>query len=387
MRLAKKALFVVLLCALAGCGAVELWAQSASTGAVSGTVQDKSGAVIPGAIVKLTNAGTGTVRTVATDNTGTFTFPLQPPGNYSVAFTAQGFKTATAGPVAVHVTEITVVNITMEIGAQAQTVTVNSQAQVLQTESTTLGGLVGSREVTQLPLATRNYTQILALFPGVVGNVNNANTLGRGSLDVVASGNTQYSNSYQMDGADINNYHSDAASDYAGGTSTGIPVPSPDAIQEFKVQTSMYDASYGRTSGANVDVVTKSGTNAFHGDLFEFLRNTDLDANDFFLNRAHRPRPVLNQNQFGGTFGGPIRKDKIFFFGSYQGTRQKNGVSSVTNLTTLPPLTNDRSAAAIGSLFCGGPTGGMDVYGPSRTPEGVPVACDGSNINPAALTI
>ena len=386
MKLAKKALFVVLLCALAGCGAAELWAQSASTGAVSGIVHDKSGAVIPGASVKLTSIGTGTARTVTTDNAGSFTFSLLPPGDYSAMFTAQGFKAATAGSVTVNVTETTVVNITMEVGTQEQTVTVNAEAEILQTENPTLGGLVGARGVTELPLATRNYTQILALFPGVVGNVNNATTLGRGSLDIAASGNTQYSNSYQMDGADINNYHSDTASDY-GGARAGVAIPNPDAIQEFKVQTSMYDAVYGRTSGANVDVVTKSGTNNFHGDLFEFLRNTDLDANDFFLNRADRPRPVLNQNQFGGTFGGPIRKDKIFFFGSYQGTRQKNGVSSVTNLTTLPPLTDDRSAAAIGSLFCGGPTAGRDVYGPSRTPEGVAVACDGSNINPVALAI
>ena len=165
MRLAKNTLFVVLLCALAGCGAAELWAQSASTGAVSGMVQDKSGAVIPGTTVKLTNTGTGTVRTVATDNTGSFTFPLLPPGNYEAQFTAKGFKAATAGPVTVNVTETAVVNVTMEVGTQEQTVTVNSQAALLQTESTTLGGLVGPREVTQLPLATRNYTQILALFP------------------------------------------------------------------------------------------------------------------------------------------------------------------------------------------------------------------------------
>ena len=374
MRMFQKMLGVVFLYALAACVTAGLWAQSASTGAISGIVKDTSGAVIAGASVTLTNIATGTARTVATDGTGSFTFSLLPPGDYQAVFTAQGFKVATTGPVKVHVTETTVVNITMEVGAQAQTVTVNSSAEVLQTQDTTLGGLVGSKEVTELPLATRNYTQILALFPGVVGNVNNANTLGRGSLDVVASGNTQYSNSYQMDGADINNYHSDTASDY-GGARAGIAIPNPDAIQEFKVQTSMYDASYGRTSGANVDVVTKSGANDFHGDVFEFLRNTDLDANDFFLKRAGRPRPVLDQNQFGGTFGGPIRKDKIFFFGSYQGTRQKNGVSSVTNLTTLPPLTDDRSAAAIGSCLWR-PHSGKGLYGPSRTPQGVAVGCD-----------
>ena len=198
MKLAKKALFVVLLCALAGCGAAELWAQSASTGAVSGIVHDKSGAVIPGASVKLTSIGTGTARTVTTDNAGSFTFSLLPPGDYSAMFTAQGFKATTAGSVTVNVTETTVVNITMEVGTQEQTVTVNAEAEILQTENPTLGGLVeqGSDET------SLGYPQ---LHPdsGTVswrsGNVNNATTLGRGSLDIAASGNTQYSNSYQMD--------------------------------------------------------------------------------------------------------------------------------------------------------------------------------------------
>jgi hypothetical protein len=158
----------------------------------------------------------------------------------------------------------------------------------------------------------------------------------------------------------------------------GIAIPNPDTIQEFRIQTTLYDAGYGRDAGANVDVVTKSGSNQFHGGLFEFFRNTDLDANDSFLKGNGQSRPIMQQNQFGGIFGGPLRKNKLFFFGSYQGTRQVNGLSpSSFSSNTLPALTNDRTAAAVGKLFCGQPT----AFG------GATVNCDGSNINPVALNL
>ncbi len=151
-----------------------------------------------------------------------------------------------------------------------------------------------------------------------------------------------------MDGVDINDIEA------SGHFSGGIPIPNPDTLQEFKVQTGQYDASAGRSAGADVDVITKSGTNQFHGDVWEYFRNEKLNANDFFLNRVGAPTPLLRQNQFGGTFGGPIMKDKLFFFGSYQGTRQLNGVDANCSVSfSEPPLTNDRSAAALGALFAG----------------------------------
>src|SRR5205823_13071884 len=134
---------------------------------------------------------------------------------------------------------------------------------------------------------------------------------------------------------------------------TGIPIPSPDAIQEFKVQTGLYDAEFGRQGGANVNIITKSGTNAFHGTAFEFLRNDALNANEFFRNRASLAKAILKQNQFGGTLGGPLVKEKLFFFLSYQGTRQRNGVSSASNKNVFLPIVGDRTAATLGSLYGG----------------------------------
>jgi len=178
-------------------------------------------------------------------------------------------------------------------------------------------------------------------------------------------------NNFQMDGVNISNNQTGRAGSVV--SASGISIPNPDTIQEFKVQTSLYDAGYGRGAGANVNVVTKSGTNEFHGNAFEFFRNEKLNANDFFLNRNNQPRSVLKQNQFGFTLGGPVRHDKLFFFGSYQGTRQVNAVGSASLKSTfLPTLTNDRSAAALGRQF-----------GEQRGANGgVAVANDGSNINP-----
>lgn len=158
----------------------------------------------------------------------------------------------------------------------------------------------------------------------------------------------------------------------------GIPIPSPDAIEEFKIQTTLYDAGFGRDAGANVEVVTRSGTNQFHGSAWEFLRNTVLNANDYFFKGNGLARPDLKQNQFGGAIGGPVLKDKLFFFGSYQGTRQINGLSSSSSSSNiLPHLTNDRSNAGIGAVGCQDATAN----------GGTQVACGGSNINPVALKL
>lgn len=351
------------------------FAQTAATGQMVGTVRDPSGAVIPGAEVTVSNTS-GLVRSAATDSSGAFTIPLLPPGRFSVAVTASGFKTQRIPTVAVAVASTASLNVTLQVGATSQTVVVQANAELLQTQEAANGGTVGETTVPALPLTNRNYTQILALAPGVVGDVPNAGTLGRNTVDVNVNGARIADNSYQMDGEDVSNLQTQGT---AGVVSVGgISIPNPDAIQEFKVQTSLYDAAYGRGSGANVDVVTKAGTNSFHGDLFEFNRNTDFNANDFFLNRNRQSRPVLKQNQFGGTIGGPILKNKVFFFGSYQGTLQTNGegASSLASVV-LPALTNDRSAGTLGKEFCGktGQFGGAGV------------ACDGSNINPVALKL
>jgi hypothetical protein len=352
--------------------------QTAATGQIVGTVTDPSKAAIADATVTATNEATSLSRTTKTNGEGDFVIPLLPPGNYSVVVGASGFKTQTSTHITVEVATTATVNIRLQLGEASQQVTVEAAAEVLQTESATNGSVVNDKTVPALPLSSRNYTQILDLAPGVSGSVPNAGNIGKNSVDVFVNGGRIMDNSYQMDGQDAGNMETQGTGAIL--SIGGISIPNPDAIQEFKVQTSLYDASYGRGAGANVNVVTKSGTDRIHGGIFEFLRNDIFNANDFFLNGAGGkkvPRPPLKQNQFGGTIGGPIIKRKLFYFGSYQGTRQINGVSSnsVAN-AILPGLTDDRSAAGLGALFGGLP--GVN---------GGTVAADGSNINPVALKL
>ncbi len=327
-------------------------AQTSATGALSVTVKDSSGAVIPSATVGLSNSS-GLRREQATGDNGAITFTLLPPGVYDLAITAPGFRKLEAPGVTVNVTETAAVIENLQVGQQDQQIEVTADAQAIQVETSTLGGVVSSQAIMSIPLVTRNFTQILNLSPGVVTDVTNAAQAGRGFQNIFVNGKDNTGNSYSMDGASIANYASSGPAD-ATGFYGNIPTPSPDALQEFKVQTSLYDASYGRNSGASVNVVTKTGTNLLHGSLFEFLRNDDLNANTFFQNSTGKPRGVLKQNQFGGTLGGPLKKDKLFGFFSYQGTRQVNGVApAATSGVSLPAqLTDDRSVLTIENAFC-----------------------------------
>jgi outer membrane receptor protein involved in Fe transport len=322
------------------------FSQSASTGALTGTVTDPSGAVISGATVTATNPATGQARSVTTDTSGVYRISLLPPGNYSIRFSATGFKTVEVPSVTINVTETQTVNHALEVGAQTQQITVESNVETIQTQNATVGGLVSSDTVTSLPLSTRNYTQVIDLSPGVVANVATATAVGNGTQDINVNGSGSDQNTYMMDGAIITNYGSGGAAQ--SGSYAGISIPNPDSLQEFKVQTSQYDASYGQNPGANVNVVTKSGTNQFHGSVWEFNRNNFFNANDFFFKNSEKSEglpnkpPEVKQNQFGFTLGGPIIKDKLLFFGSYQGTRQLNGIGSngfatgITQVALLP---------------------------------------------------
>ena len=368
------------------------WGQSAGTGALVGTVTDPSGAVIPNVTVTITNTATNQTRATVTGADGSYRFTLLPPGAYAVKFAATGFRTAEVPSVTVNVTETPVLDRALDVGTQAEAVLVEAEAAVLETQNSTLGTVVGSQSVTGLPLTNRNYTQILSMSAGANVSVNNAALLGRGSQDVSVNGANTNQNNYQMDGVNIDNFAGNGLAADAG-IYAGIGVPNPDALEEFKIQTSTYDASYGRNPGANVNVVTKSGTNSLHGAAYEFFRNTDLNANDFFRNRSGGSKQVLNQNQFGGNLGGPIKKDRLFLFGSYQETRQINGVGTNGYSTpTLAPIPQgDRSntaafRAALGQQFCPQNHPGDSRYltvGAGTT--AVQVACDGSNINPVAL--
>ena len=320
------------------------WAQTATTGQITGAVKDPSGAVIAGAKVTLTSPA-GAEREATTDAEGHYRFPLLPPGTYQLTVEAPGFKAFALQGVLVKITETTEADASLTLAAARESVTVTAEPPLVQSSSPTTGRVIGETQLRQLPLPTRNFQQLLTLSPGTVAGLSNNTELGRGDVNISVNGQRSTSNNVIVNGTEVNS---------PGTNSTpNISVPAPDAIQEFIVQTSMYDASQGRNSGGNVAAVTKSGANELHGNLYEFLRNKVLNANDFFLNAKARPRPVLTRNQFGGTLGGPVVKDKTFFFVSYQGTRERNG-ASLTNSLTFPfipsGLTDDRSDAALDAL-------------------------------------
>ena len=365
-----------------------IMAQSADTGALTGVIEDPSGFVISGAEITASNIATGQSRSRISGEDGSYSISLLPPGKYKVTVSAEGFQTAEFPSVTVNVTQTAALNCTLEVGMLSETVTISSDAEILQTTTSTLGTLIMAEEVVALPLTTRNYTQILDLSAGVTASVADATELGKGTQKTSVNGANPAQNNYQMDGAPINSIASLGHADDQN-VGAGIGIPNPDALLEFKIQTSTYDSSYGRNPGANVNVVTKSGTNQLHGTGFFFLRDTSLNANPFFFNRNRQEgdpeKPILDQKQYGFTLGGPVVKDKLLVFGSWQGTRQDNGLSGGGRVDTeLPPIpAGDRSAAgfaeALGAANCGfqnwGWTGGANVE------------CDGSNINPVTLNI
>ncbi len=307
---------------------------------------------------------------------------------YSLVVQSTGFAKEKTRDLAVTTGQVSVVPVTLSIqGGQTQ-VNVSEQPEDLQLENSTLGGLVGRDMVQALPLATRNYTQILALFPGIVVDLPRASSLDNGTQNVSSEGASPLSNNVQFNGVDANNLVQNSAAQ-AESSQTGTAIPAPDTIQEVRVQTANYDAAYGRGSGANIDLVTRAGTNQFHGSVWEFVRNNIFNANEFFAKQEGQPRAELKQNQFGASVGGPLRKNNLFFFGSYQGTRVANGLAGATH-PILPLLTADRSAAALGAQFC--PADHLNAQGAPANgyltqAGGTQLACDGSNINPVALAI
>jgi Carboxypeptidase regulatory-like domain/TonB dependent receptor len=337
---------VLVLIGIMVSGVSQAFAQG-TTGQLSGTVVDPNGAVVQNATVTVRNMDTALERQATTGDDGAFSVQLLPPGSYRVEISAQGFATTVVENVRVQITETATVNVTLGVAGGSSTVTVTADPPTTQLESSQVGRVIDERAISQLPLPTRNFQQLLTLSPGAVSSVSNNTELGRGDVTVSVNGQRTTSNNVRINGIDANS---------VGTNSTpNLAVPATDSLQEFIVQTSTYDASYGRNAGGNIEAVTKSGTNEIHGNVYEFFRNEKLNANDFFLNSAGRPRPVFRRNQFGGTIGGPIISEKFFFFGSYQGTRERNGASLNNSLTFPfidPRLTDtNRTAAGLATAF------------------------------------
>jgi hypothetical protein len=323
-------------------------AQTPTTGRIAGTVKDRNGAVIVGAAVTVVSKTTGDERKVTTDSEGNYTVPLLPPGTYRVRVAANGFNSKLFDTVQVAITETTLVNAD---GTQALTVAgviVDPVvvAPLIQRDGPQLGRLVDSRAVSELPLVTRNFTQILALSPGTAVALPDNSALGRNSQNISVNGARTTQNNYQINGVDANRLGTNAANTLA--------VPAPETIQAFKVQTSLYDATFGRGGGGNVQAITRSGSNDLHGSLYEYFRDDALNANNPFLKAAGVKRPMLKRNVFGALLGGPIKSDKAFFFASYQGTRERNGGSSSSLSQSIlidPKLTDNRSAATLQATY------------------------------------
>jgi Carboxypeptidase regulatory-like domain/TonB-dependent Receptor Plug Domain/TonB dependent receptor len=314
---------------LFGSGAA--WGQT--NGDIRGTVNDPSGAVVPNATVTATLTGTDSVRVVTSDKDGAFVIPELAVGSYSVSAEAQGFKKLVTTDVVVTIGHVNFITITLQVGGSADTVTVEANAAQVETTSTQLGAVMTDTAIVQLPMNTRNAYSLLQLQPGVQSQLGNDLFFGSDNAGAVSvNGGRGRANNYMVNGGDGNDIFVNAPAIQ----------PSPDAIEEFRVLTNTFDAEYGRNSGSVVNVVTKSGTNALHGDFYEFLRNDALNTKGYF-------DPFLldyKQNQFGATLGAPIKKDKTFIFGSYEGNRLVQGVSSGT--VFLP------STAEVGGDFSNG---------------------------------
>jgi hypothetical protein len=340
-----------------------LRAQAGATGAITGTVSDQKGGAISGATIVVTNVATGhKEREVVSTGAGTFNVPSLPPSHYSLEITATGFSRLVRNNVLVQVTETASVSVTLSVGQVTETLTVHDVTPPVELTSATTGETISAETASTLPLSTRNFLTLLTLSAGANTELFDSAALGRGQVTINVNGQRPTNNNFQLEGVNANDVNLPILDN--------VPLPNPDTIEEFKTQTSLYDASSGRNGGGNVQVNLKSGTAHFHGDAYEFFRNNVLNANDFFFNAAtpQVPRPVLRQNQYGGSFGGPVPKSKdFFFFVNYQGTREASGISAGTVLNSqIPVLPTSRDAATLAATF-------------------LPAGFSASQINPVAL--
>src|SRR6202167_6715 len=293
-------------------------------GRILGRVADPSGAVLARVKVTATNEATGLNFGAETNDSGDYSFPQVPVGVYTLNFELSGFKKDVRRGITLELNQVITLNMAMQLGQTQEVVDVTSDAPLVDTTSTQLGAVMDSHQVSNLPLNSRDTYQLLQLQPGVMSTIGSSNTLIYGSDSpgaVSVNGGRGRSNNFSVNGGDANDLF------------VNLPTvqPSPDSIQEFRVLTNTFDAEYGRNSGSVVNVVTKSGTNQWHGSTYEFFRNKVLNANNYCLTAAEGlpcQKPQFNQNQFGGTFGGPIKKDRTFFFASYEGRRVRQGILS-----------------------------------------------------------
>ncbi len=321
-------------------------------GSIVGTVTDPTEATVPGATVTVTSQGTNDVRTTVTGPAGTYSVPNLPPGRYSVEVKHPGFKVFVRNDVPVQVDVATRSDVALAVGDASQTVEVTTEAPLLQTDSASLGAVVPETAIQSIPLSGRNINNLLTLVPGVVaggGTYGNtvSNQAGGARTNAIGFGN------YAIGGGFGNqsSFYVDGVPSNAPANNLNSYVPAQDVVQEFRVVTNNVPAEYGNYAGGVVNLSTKSGTNTFHGSAYEYLRNKVLDANDYFSNRAGLKRAPLVQNQFGFTLGGPVRKNKTFFFFGYERQVIHSGTLATTTVPTQAMLNGDFSAPGLATIY------------------------------------
>jgi len=313
----RRATIATVLCiALAG---VLAFAQF-ETATLTGTITDAAGAVVPNATIKAVNEATNIESTAVANGEGRYLFPNLRPGSYRVMVSAQGFKQSVSPGVVLQVNQAARLDIQLTVGAVTEQVNVTGEAPVLETESSSRGAVIDQTKMVELPLNGRDYNQLALLSPGVLVPTPRLQSIGfRGVFNV--NGNRAFQNAFQLDGVDNTSY-----SNSYRGLNAQVVQPSVEAIEEFKIQTNAYQAEFGRSAGALVNAVVRSGGNSLHGSVYEFIRNSQLDASNFFANKASLAKPFRQRNQFGAAAGGPIVKNKTFIFGDYEGLRDAAGI-------------------------------------------------------------
>lgn|SRR5579883_2621589 len=325
---------LIVLVAFPGTFRSRLYAQTA-TGSIVGTVEDKTGNVVPGARVSLINTGTNEIRTAATNDHGYYSLTLLPPASYRMSVEMQGFSQFEQQNIRLNVGDALTINPILQVGQVTQQVTVTSQPSPLQTETASLGQVIGNKTITDLPVNGRNSYSFATLVPGVLASAGFTQTAFDEYNDqfVSINGSRPNQNVFLLDGGMNTQPALNGPGFY----------PNIDMVDQYKVQTNNYSAEFSNTSGGIINVITKSGTNHLHGSLYEFFRDTGLNANDFFANQAGLPRAPFHYNQFGGSVGGPILHDRTFFFFSYEGLRWTQAVTTTATLPTEAERAGDFS--------------------------------------------
>jgi len=333
------------------------------TATITGEVKDASGGLVPKAMITVTNVGTNIIVNTETNEEGSYTVPSLRPGDYTLTAEKSGFKKTLRSGVTLQVNQFARIDITLQTGQVSETVEVAGGAPLLESETSARGSVIDQRKIVDLPLNGRDYNQLALLSPGVLpGTPRLASVNFKGVLNV--NGNRTFNNVFLLDGVDNISY-----SNSFRGENAQLVQPSIEALQEFKIQTNAYSAEFGRSSGAVVNATIKSGTNSVRGSLYEFLRNDALDANNFFSNALGAPKPVRKRHQFGAAVGGPLVKNRTFWFADYEGLRDQEGIPRVRQVPTAAEKAGLFSTAVVDPFATGRPEFSRNAAGQWVIPQ------------------